>query len=49
MDKIRAWSFPIALISFWVIAAAYAVSLMLEPRRDPRVTLAPAAVEQLVS
>ncbi len=45
MDRIRAWAFPLALISFWIIAAAYAVSLMMEPKRDAKVAQA-AAVEQ---
>jgi len=31
MDRLREWAFPAALIVGWMIAAAYAMSLMIGP------------------
>ena len=48
MEKIREWGFPVALIFAWMLAAAYTVSLMIEPsvQRAPEPP-APPAVEAL--
>jgi hypothetical protein len=45
MNKFREWSFPIVLIGAWVVAAAYALSLMIGPpdRPTPAQSAPPAA------
>lgn len=47
MEKIREWSFPVALLVAWFMAAAYSVSLMLGSPSDrpaPAKEAPPAAV-----
>ena len=38
MEKLREWGFPVALVVAWMAAAAYTVSLLIEP---PDTTVAP--------